>query len=79
MLGPTDQMKDHLRKVKYQIKVVHKEMNVVIGLHSLLHLQYIHEGHIDESVFDVLDMKIHGIESDLDSMVGSLNVEDLPF
>ena len=78
MTKDVSEMEDRIRKVRYQIRVMHQEQMLIIGLHSLLHLQYLHEGHLDGSVFDVLDVKVHEIESKLSDMLGSLNIDDEP-
>jgi len=74
-----DTISDRLKRTRYSVKVVHEQMNLIIGLHAVLHLQYVHEGHMDEHVFDQLDLKIHQMEQDLSNILGSLYIEDLPF
>lgn len=79
MMGPVIEEDQHLKRTVHSLSVLHQSMNLIIGLHSLLNLQYTHEGHMDTAVFDMLDLKLHELESELSDVLGRLVVEDLPF
>ncbi len=58
---------------------VHEKMNLVLGLYSLLELQYMHEGHRDGHVTQLLTEELHAVELELSNAVDALTLEELPF
>lgn len=50
-----------------------------IGLFSLLHLQYVHDGHMDEHVFDLFSLKMLKLEQVLSNSLEAYSLENVPF
>lgn len=61
------------------IGALHQSIMLCIGLISLLHLQQIHEGHMDGHVYQVFSDKLHAIEQQLDATLSVHRLENLPF
>jgi len=74
-----EEIDNRLKRSKFALRTTHQDMNLVLGLHALLQLQYTHEGHLDAAVNELLEEKLHGIELQLADILGRLHVEDLPF
>lgn len=79
MMGPMEENDDGLGRATHSIRVLHKDMLLLLGLMSLLWLQYTHEGHMDRSVYDLFETKMHNIEGELEDILGRLVVARPPF
>jgi len=74
-----EEMDNRLKRTKFSLRRLHNDINLILGLHSLLHLQYLHEGHIDGHVYQELDTRLFNFEVQLSEALGRLHVDDLPF
>jgi hypothetical protein len=61
------------------LKSVYGRLLLVIGLYSLLRLQFEHEGHMDENVTELLIGTLHNVEQELSDMNQELFDDPVPF
>lgn len=60
-------------------KTLHEVMIIVVGLLTLLKLQYDHEGHMDDAVYELLEDFVHDVEFHCSNQTQTETIEDLPF
>lgn len=61
------------------IYVLRQSLLLCVGLFSLLHMQHLHEGHMDEHVFDLFSSKMHLMEQQLSNSLEVHALESVPF
>jgi len=73
-----DELYNRVMRTRSTLSHLHRDINTLLGLWSLLHLQYTHEGHLDGSVVDLFETRIFGFEAELSNCLGRLHVQDPP-
>lgn len=61
------------------VKAVRQSIVVCISLISLLNLQYVNDGHMDELVYELFSDRLHAVEQLLSDTLEAHLLEDLPF
>lgn len=61
------------------LRQIHDQINLVIGLASLMHLQYTQEGHIDQHVHELFMQILVKAEEKLNRGTWEEVLTDLPF
>ena len=75
----TEKAWDEPRPLTLDVARMRELMLLCLGLSALLDLQYIHEGHRDEHVTELLSDKLHTIELELSNYLTLYDLKDVPF